>query len=565
MSVNKKSFTWEYFEKSRTTDIATCLICKKEYRTCGNTSNLINHLKRSHQEIMTKEKDDKEDPNTSDSQSKRFKSQPRLDNFVKVASYKNCSTRKKEIDEQVALMVATDLQPYSFVEDTGFRKLMNIMDPRYVVPSRKTIKNLLNGEIFDKTFNKLMEILSEVKYVSLTTDLWTSSANTESYCTITCHFIYKDKNESAVLDTSELQGRHTAQNIKEHITNSINEVIEFKDIVSKVGEIVTFFKRSNVAMNILREEQKKRCVPELKLLKDIVTRWNSILIMLQRILEIGDCIVLALTKCANAPAALNLNEINIIKEAVTILSIFQFATEQISGDKYPTASLIIPISLGIHKQLTEIGIGIETQVCKTLVEALKVSIVKRLFPYESRNSVQLAALLDPRVKKLGFRLQENANEGHESLKREVVRIINSGSHAAAESFEAAPMAKVEVEESSNKSPTVTSQSIFSFLKERTEKAILINPLSESIILVRQYLEIPPVNMAADILKYWKTSPYKYLDTLALKYLCIPATSVPSERVFSQAGIIISTKRSRLKSKNVNKMIFVNKNQKFLSF
>lgn len=366
MSVNKKSFTWEYFEKSRTTDIATCLICKKEYRTCGNTSNLINHLKRSHQEIMTKEKDDKEDPNTSDSQSKRFKSQPRLDNFVKVASYKNCSTRKKEIDEQVALMVATDLQPYSFVEDTGFRKLMNIMDPRYVVPSRKTIKNLLNGEIFDKTFNKLMEILSEVKYVSLTTDLWTSSANTESYCTITCHFIYKDKNESAVLDTSELQGRHTAQNIKEHITevsarfnilrkvicivtdnaaseklacsllqithlpcfahtlnlvvtDSINEVIEFKDIVSKVGEILTFFKRSNVAMNILREEQKKRCVPELKLLKDIVTRWNSILIMLQRILEIGDCIVLALTKCANAPAALNLNEINIIKEAVTIL------------------------------------------------------------------------------------------------------------------------------------------------------------------------------------------------------------------------------------------------------
>ncbi len=48
--------------------------------------------------------------------------------------------------------------------------------------------------------------------------------------------------------------------------------------------------------------------------------------------------------------------------------------------------------------------------------------------------------------------------------------------------------------------------------------------------------------------------------LSLKYLCIPATSCASERVFSKAGEILSAKRSNLKPKNVNNLIFLNYNQ-----
>jgi len=47
--------------------------------------------------------------------------------------------------------------------------------------------------------------------------------------------------------------------------------------------------------------------------------------------------------------------------------------------------------------------------------------------------------------------------------------------------------------------------------------------------------------------------------MAKRYLCIVATSVPSERVFSKSGQLISERRSRLTSKNVQMIMFLNGN------
>ncbi|KAL3048788.1 hypothetical protein OYC64_008294 [Pagothenia borchgrevinki] len=65
----------------------------------------------------------------------------------------------------------------------------------------------------------------------------------------------------------------------------------------------------------------------------------------------------------------------------------------------------------------------------------------------------------------------------------------------------------------------------------------------------------------DPLDWWRVNETKYerLAQLARSYLCVPATSVPSERVFSAAGLILNRLRSCLHPDHVDQLIFLNNN------
>lgn len=69
--------------------------------------------------------------------------------------------------------------------------------------------------------------------------------------------------------------------------------------------------------------------------------------------------------------------------------------------------------------------------------------------------------------------------------------------------------------------------------------------------------LQPQNMC--IFKYWKSSNRQILKLLAKKYLCIPAASVASERLFSTAGLICDRKRNRLDPRMARMLVFLNKN------
>lgn len=125
----------------------------------------------------------------------------------------------------------------------------------------------------------------------------------------------------------------------------------------------------------------------------------------------------------------------------------------------------------------------------------KEAVEKRLFPYENRSIPRLAVLLDPRMKKEGFRSTENADLAVSLLRSEMYHhtdtIIQNNN--------------IDHEDKTIESVS-TSTSLFSFMTERIEeKKRSQTGTVQSIITLRQYLECPNSNSDTDPLMYWKVT------------------------------------------------------------
>ena len=87
-------------------------------------------------------------------------------------------------------MITDDLQPFSVVEDTGFKSLINLLAPQYKLPCRQTFVTQMSKS-HSVLKSELMNELKHVRYVALTTDGWTPKNKPISYNTFTVHYKLK--------------------------------------------------------------------------------------------------------------------------------------------------------------------------------------------------------------------------------------------------------------------------------------------------------------------------------------------------------------------------------------
>lgn len=464
--------------------------------------------------------------------------------FRRGIEYSDNSQRKTQLDNALALMIATDLQPFNIVNDTGFRNFVSLMDPRYVLPSKYTIREKIMKKIYNDGCQMLKDLLKCVKYVAITSDSWSSRA-TESYLTVTCHFITeKFELKSAVLSTKPLENgiNHSAENISNALkdifiewgihdkiagivtdnapnmikacellkkkslpcfAHTINLVVQdtismtpCKDIIAKCKEIVRFMKSSNIAADIFRKEQDT--ATPYKLIQEVTTRWNSAFQMMKRIIQTSDALNRTLLKIPKAPQPLPAEEMTVLKEVVDILSCFEEATTKVSGTKYITISLVIPIVQGIYKTLENKMLDLQTDEGKQICLKLQQSIQQRLFPYERRTLTQMGTLLDPRFKQDGFRREDNVKSALHFLEQEMhyierkeTEITSSSSGLPDEEDEAIPGTSFS-----------GSSSLFSFMDSKMQQKIK-STTADVIIIKRQFMERHNSAPDTDPLLFWK--------------------------------------------------------------
>ena len=226
MSKRPRSQCWNYFIKDG--DIAKCMVdrekCKTDVKHCGNTTNMLKHLKSCHIEeykncvsetVQTKKARLEATPS-----SKQLTLEESSERSMK---YPRESSKCKILDNALIEMIATDLQPLSIVEDKGFIKYTSLLDPRYQLPCRKTVSTKLLPAKYQEASELLMTKLGDASTIAVTTDIW-SSRQGLSYCCLTAHTISNDwELQSYVLSMFHFSNDHTGQHIADELGNIVSQ------------------------------------------------------------------------------------------------------------------------------------------------------------------------------------------------------------------------------------------------------------------------------------------------------------------------------------------------------
>ena len=279
--------------------------------------------------------------------------------------------RKQEIDEALVNLIVKDLQPFSIVDDNGFKNFVALLDPTYTLPSRQALKNMVVQKYEEKT--KARAVMQSVEAVSLTADMWTS-INMDAYLAVTCHYVDDSaKLATVLLGVLPFPVSHTADNISAakrslieewgiegkvtsivtdaganmiasvrnlnirhvvcfaHALNlllkkSLHATPGLADIRSRSRKVVTYFKTSTTAKEKLREVQEQMQSPVHKLIQEVDTRWNSTYHMLQRLFEERQAVGAALATLRTDVRPLSSEDYDTISACLKLLAPFYQAT-----------------------------------------------------------------------------------------------------------------------------------------------------------------------------------------------------------------------------------------------
>lgn len=378
-----------------------------------------------------------------------------------------------KITNSLLFMICRDYQPVNIVENEGFIQLMQTAVPHYKLPSRKTIDKLLEDK-YNAISMLFKEKIETADNFTLTCDIWTETMKSKSFLGVTIHFLEGSQILDATLGIYELEERHTSEYIAEKlkaiciewdipedkiscvvtdgaanmtkaveiafgkrkhiicfahilnlvVTKAIEQVDELLEIIKKVKNIVRWFKQSVVASDLLRKAQKNDDV-QLSLKQEVPTRWNSTYYMLERFLKLRTHVNAIVNTEISAPPMLTAREMGELQVVVNLLGPFESATCEISGSKYTTGSIIIPLIYNLKNCLSSIEVEDTFSIGTALKLNLVAEISKRLSTADQITILAVATILDPRFKKLYFSNPIHCAKAVESIYTAVKQKVTS--------------------------------------------------------------------------------------------------------------------------------------------
>lgn len=582
----KRSMVWNYFV-DKGDSIARCNVCKINISFKSGVSNLSKHIQRKHPEcLLGREKESQQLVHGSfDEQMAPLMTSPE---FLR----RDCSKIKNVIEDHIMNLFLWDLQPFTIVEDKGFRAMINFAFPNYVIPPRKYFAStLLSRQYKTVKASTKAAVNDNAETVCLTTDVW-ASRNEDSYLAVMGHYI--DKNfvlQSLLLECKVLERKEMEQSLAEELQNIVQDwnisdkvllavsdsdadiknaftILQWKHfvcfahtlniavqkalenpailgILNKVKAIIsdTHLTNSNLVWSKLKKYQELANTDLKRPIQDEATKWNLTLYMLQGFVEHKEEITSALRDLDDDENAMTLTsyEWGICESLILVLQPCEEVSKEISCQKYLSGSTVLPITITLTNALEDVVDPLFPDEVETCREDLLSEITTRFSNVESSKTFTTSTFLDPR-----FKLYFGNPVIAEKTKRHVIELVTD-----------------LIDEEHNE-PETKSQSL---LWEHFNKTMQnIRPAgsanSNATVEVEQYLDDKVLSPDMNPLDWWRSNQarYPYLAKLARSKLNLMAISVPCKHLFSAAWNI-TDREYRTESNKVQQLLFLQQNKK----
>lgn len=350
------------------------------------------------------------------------------------------------------------------------------------------------------------------------------------------------------------------ENEKDHdqtTTSQFDDIHDSSTAITKIRSIFSRIRRSEA----LRRKFHSACdtagvQTSVTPVLDCPTRWCSTHDMLAVALKLKGGII---TLCSNVPELADFQileeEWQIIEKVYKFLINFKVLTTKLGGDKYTTLPFVI-VSFNllldkIEATVRQLDEKIKrTEVDEKLILAFQAARDKMLKHYRMTNWIYCTTLiLDPRHKAETFDLTVWGTE----LKQ---RSIQKFENIFEEYKNREPLPDLVLEESQIQDCHDDDEIIdFNKLYSSCETRPSASHASE----LEEYFNQPRASSTTDILQWWKRHELQFpiLSKIARDFLSIPATSVPAERLFSKASLMIRKHRNRLNNESARWLLCIN--------
>ena len=343
---------------------------------------------------------------------------------------------------------------------------------------------------------------------------------------------------------------------------------------------------------------------DLKVIQDLSGKWWSTWNMIRRLRQLKNFLAVLVGK-EELDAEINLNdeEWKILEEIDQLLEPFMIIQRWIEGQKHVTLSLIPFLITTVRKSLVTAAKSSRTIVVRELAESMLSDPVRGMERYWGKGdlntlyedttvdggnggngqkgfplSTLLAAALDPRTKKLKLIGTDDKKKVWNELRRRMKALLQEKN--VNEVACTSDLGVKGVAHEVGKNPLADlfrCHEDDSDLDEIVEEEKNTKKRNQNITVdaeIRYYKNLHSLDMIlgdsdggetfSDPLTWWneQSKSLPLLSTLARRILCIPATSAPSESLFSSAGLSASKIRASLQPELASDVVFLHNSWKY---